>query len=70
MYFKSYQVDQILDTLLLVSERSANDDSALQLSQMWEEIFLNYVLYITDFFINFIKDISLFLKPITVPINY
>ena len=53
-----------------MSERSANDDSALQLSQMREEIFLNYILYITDFFINFIKDISLFLKPITVPINY
>ena len=53
-----------------MSERSANDDSVLQLSQIWEEIFLNYILYITDFFINFIKDISLFLNPITVTINY
>ena len=53
-----------------MSERRANDDSALQLSQIWEEIFLNYILYITDFFINFIKDISLFLNPITVTINY
>ena len=53
-----------------MSERRANDDSALQLSQIWEEIFLNYILYITDFFINIIKDISLFLNPITVTINY